>query len=214
PQGLAAARVLLVHSGGDSQRSPTQCVCGKAWSALNSCGDSGSGRCNTPMDLLLEHLSRLFSGDSSGSLEPGTLVVTACDVMLLIPPEVAATADWSFDTQSGAAGGVAGLAIAADAAKYASNHGVYCLDGGGGRAFLNPGGMVTPKNESGNPNDDPIANPEVAIDSGVVVFSGAATRALTSLALSETFKGCTSRGVAGGASALRLELYSDLLLAL
>ncbi|CAB1121170.1 FK/GFPP [Ectocarpus sp. CCAP 1310/34] len=241
PQGLAAARVLLVHSGGDSQRSPTQCVCGKAWSALNSCGDSGSGRCNTPMDLLLEHLSRLFSGGSSGSLEPGTLVVTACDVMLLIPPEVAATADWSFDNQSGAAGGVAGLAIAADAAKYASHHGVYCLDGGGGGggqkshgikgvrkylqkpsreeaetsgAFINPGSMVTPNNESGNPNHDPNANPEVAIDSGVVVFSGAATWALTSLALSETFKGCTSRGVAGGASALRLELYSDILLAL
>lgn len=126
--GLAAARVLLVHSGGDSQRSPTQCVCGKAWSALNSC----SGRdnmCNTPMDLLLDHLSRLFQS----GLAPGTLVVTACDVMLLVPPEVAATADWSFDSN----GGVAGLAIAADAAKYAPNHGVYCLDrgaheGGGG----------------------------------------------------------------------------------
>lgn len=135
--GLSAARVLLVHSGGDSQRSPTQCVCGKAWSALNSCGDGtnstgSSTRCNTPMDLLLDHLSRLFSEDSSSkSLDPGTLVVTACDVMLLIPPEVAATADWSFDAQE-VAGGVAGLAIAADAAKYAPNHGVYCLDGGGG----------------------------------------------------------------------------------
>lgn len=139
--GLASARVLLVHSGGDSQRSPTQCVCGKAWSALNSCGDDkssgSSSRCNTPMDLLLDHLSRLFSGGGStrSALDPGTLVVTACDVMLLIPPEVSATADWSFDNQGGAAGGVAGLAIAADAAKYAPNHGVYCLedgDGGGG----------------------------------------------------------------------------------
>lgn len=138
--GLATARVLLVHSGGDSQRSPTQCVCGKAWSALNSCGDgSSSSRCNTPMDLLLDHLSRLFSGGGGAAgtrpLDPGTLVVTACDVMLLIPPEVAATADWSFDKQSGsggAGGGVAGLAIAADAAKYAPNHGVYCLDGGEG----------------------------------------------------------------------------------
>ncbi|CAN0188055.1 unnamed protein product, partial [Hapterophycus canaliculatus] len=122
---LSAARVLLVHSGGDSQRSPTQCVCGKAWSALNSCGDgtnssnstsNSTTRCNTPMDLLLDHLSRLFSGETPGSsgkpLDPGTLVVTACDVMLLIPPEVAATADWSFDAQQGVAGGVAGLAIA------------------------------------------------------------------------------------------------------
>ena len=120
--GLAAARVLLVHSGGDSQRSPTQCVCGKAWSALNSCSRDKENMCNTPMDLLLDHLSRLFGS----GLAAGTLVVTACDVMLLVPPEVAATADWSFDES----GGVAGLAIAADAEKYAPNHGVYCLDGG------------------------------------------------------------------------------------
>lgn len=134
--GLAAARVLLVHSGGDSQRSPTQCVCGKAWSALNSCGDEGTSACKTPMDLLLDHLSRLFSGESSSRspLDPGTLVVTACDVMLLIPPEAGAAADWSFDKlSSGGVGGVAGLAIAADAEKYAPNHGVYCLDRGGGQ---------------------------------------------------------------------------------
>lgn len=77
-------------------------------------------------------------------------------------------------------------------------------------AFLpsNPDGEETPENGSGNPK------PEVAIDSGVVVFAGAATWALARLAYSETFKGCTARGVAQGACALRLELYSDLLLAL
>lgn len=75
------------------------------------------------MDLLLDHLARLFGS----GLAPGSLVVTACDVMLLIPPEVAATADWSME----GSGGVAGLAIAANAAKYAPNHGVYCLDDGG-----------------------------------------------------------------------------------
>lgn len=58
------------------------------------------------------------------------------------------------------------------------------------------------------------AQPEVAIDTGVVVFSGAATAALVRMASSEPFKGCTSRGVEEGATALRLELYSDLLLAL
>lgn len=56
--------------------------------------------------------------------------------------------------------------------------------------------------------------PEVAIDTGVVVFSGKATAALVRMASSEPFKGCTSRGVEEGAAALRLELYSDLLLAL
>lgn len=76
-------------------------------------------------------------------------------------------------------------------------------------AFLSPNPSdKTCDSGSGNPA------PEVAIDSGVVVFSGAATVALRGLAVSDTFKGCTARGVAGGAAALRLELYSDLLLAL
>lgn len=65
--------------------------------------------------------------------------------------------------------------------------------------------------ESRNPT---LSAPEVAVDSGVVVFSGEATSALAKLAYSETLKGCTARGVAEGASPLRLELYSDLLLAL
>ena len=33
---LADAKVCIIHSGGDSQRSPTQSVCGKAWSWLNT----------------------------------------------------------------------------------------------------------------------------------------------------------------------------------
>lgn len=81
------------------------------------------------MDLLLDHLLRLFS--SGGQLPAGSLVVTACDVMLLIPTQVAASADWSAwasgDDEGRSEGSVAGLAIAADAAKYAPNHGVYCL---------------------------------------------------------------------------------------
>lgn len=84
--------------------------------------------CNTPMDLLLDHLFRLFS--AGAELPPGSLVVTACDVMLLIPTSVAASAHWSLwsgANSGGASGSVAGLAIAADAGKYAPNHGVYCL---------------------------------------------------------------------------------------
>ena len=32
---LNRSKVCIIHSGGDSQRSPTQSVCGKAWSSLN-----------------------------------------------------------------------------------------------------------------------------------------------------------------------------------
>lgn len=76
-------------------------------------------------------------------------------------------------------------------------------------AFLSPdSGNQAPKDPPGTPA------PEVAIDSGVVVFSGEATVALAGLAASDAFKGCTANGVAEGIPALRLELYSDLLLAL
>lgn len=82
-------------------------------------------------------------------------------------------------------------------------------------AFL-PGSLPPDGNKRAPENEPESENPapEVAIDSGVVVFSGEATSALARLAYSETFKGCTARGVAEGVSALRLELYSDLLLAL
>lgn len=138
-----------MHSGGDSQRSPTQCVSGKAWSALNSCAkrDGGANRhetCNTPMELLLDHLSGLFAGE----LQPGSLVVASCDVMLLVPPRAAARAAWSRWSGSDkgpGAGSVAGLAIAASAAKYAPNHGVYCLEDVGDAGDETDGGCpVTP----------------------------------------------------------------------
>lgn len=92
-------------------------------------GERRAASCNTPMDLLLDHLSRLFSG--GGALPLGSLVVTACDVMLLIPAHVAAAADWSVWSSDYSGDGVAGLAISADARKYAANHGVYCLGEGG-----------------------------------------------------------------------------------
>lgn len=48
----------------------------------------------------------------------------------------------------------------------------------------------------------------------MVAFKGRVTEAIAKLARSEAFRGCTTRGVAAGVKALRLELYSDLLLAL
>lgn len=63
-------------------------------------------------------------------------------------------------------------------------------------------------------NETEDSSPQVAVDSGVVVFRGRVTEALAKLAGSEALRGCTSRGVADGVEALRLELYSDLLFAL
>ena len=103
-------RILIVHSGGDSQRSPLQSVCGKAWCTLSSSapgmtggggGSISSGAAGaagaageeihpsqqlapprSPLELLLVTLFRL-SGD--GALPPGSSVVACADVLLLVP---------------------------------------------------------------------------------------------------------------------------------
>ncbi|CAM9336812.1 unnamed protein product, partial [Choristocarpus tenellus] len=240
--GMENCRVLLVHSGGDSQRSPTECVCGKAWSTLNSpCHAKNSpskGRCNTPMDLLLTSLNTLFGQDAASQsdvthsrLPSGTLVVASCDVMLLVPPEAASSVNWSLPSLPGwSFGGVTGLAIAADAFKYSQNHGVYVIEGGreatakegqnlylqkpgiaeveSKRAWLHPTQCSDPHKASTGDSD------EVAVDTGVVIFEGDVVSTLLSLARAPMINGCTTRGIAKGTTPLRLELYSDIMLAL
>ena len=61
---LAACRVLLIHSGGDSQRLPAQSVCGKAWCALPRYAEDGE--LEAPIDLLLRGLVALAAGASAG----------------------------------------------------------------------------------------------------------------------------------------------------
>ena len=108
---LDMCRIFLIHSGGDSQRLPCQSVCGKAWSALPLCG--ATGELSAPIDLLVEHMFRLFRGVRAG------LVVLSSDVLLLVPAHF--HAHWP---QVGATG----LAIPTDAAV-GPNHGVYHVSG-------------------------------------------------------------------------------------
>lgn len=104
---LAQLRVLVVHSGGDSQRSPTQSVCGKAWSGLPTAGE----RLVAPVDHLIEQLAAV-----ARDAPPGVLVACS-DVLLTLPEPHAFAGAWSQP-------GVTGLAIRADAA-YGPRHGVY-----------------------------------------------------------------------------------------
>ncbi|KAH8075072.1 hypothetical protein JL721_1063 [Aureococcus anophagefferens] len=54
--------VCVVHSGGDSQRSPSQSVCGKAWSTLPLFGGRSGGELAAPFDLLVDQLLALCAG--------------------------------------------------------------------------------------------------------------------------------------------------------
>lgn len=104
------ARILMIHSGGDSQRSPTNTVCGKAWSALNSISSQTTSEehgsivgCNTPIDVLLQQLCIFFH-----RIPSGCLVVGSSDVLLIVPSSATCSPiDWSQEH------GVIGLACLA-----------------------------------------------------------------------------------------------------
>ena len=82
--------ILVIHSGGDSQRAPSQSVCGKAWSLLPTAPPKA------PVDLLMEQLLKLCAGAHG--------VVVACgDVLLKLPDEPGSLANQ----------GVTGVAVSA-----------------------------------------------------------------------------------------------------
>lgn len=74
-QSLASAKTLVVHSGGDSRRSPLHSVCGKAWATLNCSVDESLAA--SPILLLLVEFDLFFA-----RLAPGSLVVASSDVLL------------------------------------------------------------------------------------------------------------------------------------
>lgn len=233
-KGLADVAVLMVHSGGDSQRSPTNSVCGKAWSALNSSSAGPANNAdadadaeaesliNTPLDLLLEQLLPLFH-----DVPKGSLVVASSDVLLILPGETPRQ-DWSVVR------GVVGLATHV-AAELGPHHGAYVAGEGEGTASSTPSSFSGLRPVRRYLQKAPLAalraegavmlgrggEELVAIDTGVIYFGPDAAAALAGLLDEAPFDRCTARGLAGhgggvgGASPpLRLELYSDMLCAL
>eukprot|EP00419_Tripos_fusus_P013107 CAMPEP_0172668432 /NCGR_PEP_ID=MMETSP1074-20121228/9055_1 /TAXON_ID=2916 /ORGANISM="Ceratium fusus, Strain PA161109" /LENGTH=568 /DNA_ID=CAMNT_0013485079 /DNA_START=46 /DNA_END=1752 /DNA_ORIENTATION=+ len=187
----AAWKILCIHSGGDSQRSPSQSVCGKAWSALNCVGPGG--HCYAPIDLLCLRLFRLCQG-----LAPGSFVVASCDVLLMFPDAMDASV---------IADGVWGLAIEADQ-SFGPHHGVYVTgtpgQGGPVTKFLQKA-SIPELTEAGAL----LPDGQVLVDSGVVAFDEKSTTTLLQLCSEPPFDGCV-----GAAEPFRFELYSDIMLAL
>jgi len=199
---LDRVRVFMIHSGGDSQRLPTQSVCGKAWSALPTYNKQHE--LDAPIDLLLTRMFEMFSDVAAG------LVVASSDVLLHIP------AGWRCDWP---ATGATGLAIPT-AKAYGPNHGVYQVSAG---AHL-----------PGNPHVSPVTKfyqkatvPEltaggavrgtddtVLLDTGVIYFSPPATATLMEVASTYPCDSCSYLGVDMNRTPLRVELYSDVMMAM
>jgi len=201
--------VLMVHSGGDSQRSPTNSVCGKAWSCLNALREDDGGS-NAPMDLLLEQFLHLFAG----GVPAGSLVVASSDVLLILPSLVL---DWNAQQ------GVVGLATRVPAAL-GPNHGVYVTAAKEEEEVVVGGCQeVTRYMQKASLEQleeyGAISSPEgeVLLDTGAIYFSPEVTRELVRLPEENAvFRRCCTweEGKEGREEALRLELYSDMLLAL
>lgn len=225
---LAAQRVLVIHSGGDSQRLPSQSVGGKAWSlmAVEADGLSGAGLL-APIDHLLAGLQRICAGAPPG-------VFVACsDVLLQLEPPAAFRYDWSRP-------GVTGLAVLAPL-HYGPHHGVYAVEAGArarcthsacapshtpGRCWaagrvtrflqkarleaLEAAGAVV-RGDGGGGSD---GTPQVYVDTGVVFLDASCTRALAAAHLAPPLSAGTFLGSDAGLPPLRTELYSDFMLAL
>jgi len=204
---LACAKVLCVHSGGDSRRSPLHSVCGKAWASINT------RPVQTPMQLLVEEIAN-FCGSE---LLPGAMVVASSDVLL----------DITSGTVCLIAPDAVTVAAVPEVPSVAKNHGV-----------LVPAPLVTGSSSSSSSRVLPcqcyLQKPSVAqmreegalaapaeqawVDTGLVAVTGSAFRALLQLLDDPVVGLCTERGmrqhIRGSAAAIRLELYSDILLAL
>eukprot|EP00937_MAST-01D_sp_MAST-1D-sp2_P001135 g1135.t1 len=227
---LRKSKICIIHSGGDSQRSPTQSVCGKAWSWLNSvdtsdeaaAGATGSASVsaaasrssevvaestsmpNAPFDILYKKLCAIFAGAPEGGM-----VVASCDVLLLMEEPPTATYDWDRP-------GVVGLAIPTEV-NLGPNHGCFAfgVEAGNGAPATLPVSQYLQKpsvaelRATGAVIDLGASEEGVAIDTGVLHFDNASTAALLALSDAQPFVNCTKAGT----KAFRVELYSDIMLA-
>lgn len=191
----------MIHSGGDSQRLPLQSVCGKAWSALPTL--SNTLNLQAPIDLLIRTLTKLFASVSSG------LVVASSDVLLLIPDTF--HVDWPQD-------GATGLAIPSPK-EIGPNHGVYQVE-----AIPDPSAAslhapvsrffqkasVTELTSAGAVS----GGGEVLLDTGVIYFAPPIVSSLLTLARTAPLLSCTYLGLDTATMPLRVELYSDMMMAM
>ena len=189
PEILQNAKILIIHSGGDSQRVPCYSVSGKAFSNLPVTMENGEF--GTPFLLLLDQLTKISNNVSSG------LFVASGDVLLFLPEM-----EYLWNDN-----GVTGLAIPSDQ-SYASKHGVYKI---GSQSSLVENFYQKPTLKTLVDDAALLPDDQALIDSGIVYFCAETTKKILSLNVLPPLDACTYLGVDNGAIPLRVELYSDIL---
>ena len=199
PRFLRSKRILIMHSGGDSQRIPIFSVRGKAFSSLPST-DEAEQHVSAPIDFLMRQLSTIFAAPSAP--EGGT-VITATDVLLLMPD--------AYQWNPAQAEGITGIAIFAPQ-QYGQGHGVYVVDA----HHLNADSIahLPVTNIMQKPSIPQLkaaqairADSNVLIDSGIIYFSPEVTSTFLSLQHISPLDSCTDTGLDHGNIPFRFELY-------
>lgn len=235
------SKVLIIHSGGDSRRSPLHSVCGKAWSSINSTIHQYSNIFATPMALLIKELSSFCI-----NIDIGAVVIASSDVMLDIYNGVFSPIIPSNSVS---------VVVVPESPLIAQNHGVLIEDlttlvscSKNNNSMNNQYNTSLASNYLQKPSlqvmkdlnaikyasnttntnicTDSEVEGTVLIDTGVVIFTGIAYYSLLSLLDNELISLCTERGLfnynntgtnttnSSYLNALRLELYSDLIISL
>lgn len=200
---LQTERILMIHSGGDSQRAPTCSVHGKAWLSLNSLLNKEVVA--SPLGLLITELSRFCA-----ALTPGALVVASSDVLL----DFGGNSDPAVFNPDGVT-----LVTVPELPCVAENHGVVVpvpLESSQGtvitaiKDYLQKPSATEMKTRGAIfPLSLQCSASYVWIDTGVVGFCGRALKALLSLLSIPEFEPLLGRTD----MSLRIELYSEILLA-
>ncbi len=191
PELLFLSKILIIHSGGDSQRIPLCLVTGKAFSSFPF--EIEPGEMASPFLLLMKQITTMTTLVEAG------MVVASGDVLLYLPEK-----EFSWNQ-----GGVTGVAIPADV-SYAADHGVYkiSLDENLVEAFYQKPSLEVLTEQS------LLEDGNILLDSGILYFCPETTRILLSLNVVPPLDACSYLGVDNGALPLRIELYSDILVCL
>ena len=222
---LLQSRVLIIHSGGESRRAPLYSLIGKAWTTLNCCVEGGV--IASPLMLLIREISNF-----SVNIPCGSIVIGSSDVMLDIANV--------YSDQLQFVPNCVHLVTVPESPETAKNHGVIKLcnkiDMDSDVCFVDQAVSYMQK-----PSIQEMVNcdalftrrtqPCALVDTGIVIFTGSAVSILEELlhnsvisqCIDPTYRmpSCTGSSATrvpstGGATAasLRLELYTDILLAL
>ena len=198
---LREAKVLIIHSGGDSRRAPQHSVTGKAWASINT------PNITSPLALLIKECAAFFT-----NLPPASFVVASSDVMLDLNPRNSVPLDIPADAVS--------AVTVPELPQTAKNHGVLVHSDLAGssadphiaRATLY---LQKPSVEKMQQTGAVSAEGKALIDTGLIVATGAAYHAFLAFLDDPSVCMCTERGITGSSigEPIRLELYSDMLLA-